>query len=351
MDRRKSIFIALLLIVATALPVAAQHEADTVFTFRFVPRGDMFYVPYSDNERELSRLIDCVEHNRDGILGGRVPLYVDGYCGSSGSESENMDVARTRSNRVKSELIVRCGIAERCFVTRNHATGGDSVTVTIRVAPSNLPGGEAKDCLRTDGKKDGTAVDINNKVEPAEDGTEQNAVAATHDIGQSLTTGEGGGAILLHANLLRWATLTPSLGVEWRVSPSWGILVNGSWTSWSWNGKKRRYALWEVMPEVRYYMSKEKRGYIGAMYKAGGFNYKLSATGRQGDLMGGGVTGGYRLRLSDALSLDFSVALGYLHADYEKYKVIDGVRVRSGKDTKNWWGPVGAGVTLVWQPF
>ena len=74
MDRRKSIFIALLLIVAAALPVAAQHEADTVFTFRFVPRGDMFYVPYSDNERELSRLIDCVEHNRDGILGGRVPL-------------------------------------------------------------------------------------------------------------------------------------------------------------------------------------------------------------------------------------------------------------------------------------
>ena len=102
------------------------------------------------------------------------------------------------------------------------------------------------------------------------------------------------------------------------------------------------------MPEVRWYMGKEKRGYLGAMFKAGEFNYKLSATGKQGDLMGGGITGGYLLRLNKALSLDFSVAIGCLHADYEKYEVTDGVRVRRGTETKNWWGPVNAGVTLVY---
>ena len=161
----------------------------------------------------------------------------------------------------------------------------------------------------------------------------------------------GSYTLSLRANLLRWATLTPDLGLEWRVHPSWGILVNGSWTSWSWNGKDRRYALWEVMPEVRYYIGKEKRGYLGAMFKAGQFNYKLSATGRQGDLMGGGITGGYQLRLSDALSLDFNVAVGCLHADYEQYETIGGVRVRAGKETKNWWGPINAGVTLVWKLF
>ena len=63
--------------------------------------------------------------------------------------------------------------------------------------------------------------------------------------------------ISLRANLLRWATLTPDLGVEWRFNPSWSISVNGSWTSWSWNDKDRRYALWEVMPELRYYIGKE----------------------------------------------------------------------------------------------
>ena len=155
----------------------------------------------------------------------------------------------------------------------------------------------------------------------------------------------------LRANLLRWATLTPDLGLEWRICPSWGIAINGSWTSWSWSDKDRRYALWEVAPEVRYYMGEKNAWYLGAMFKAGQFNYKLSETGKQGDLMGGGITAGYQLRLNKALDLDFNLALGYLNTDYEKYEVIDGVRVRRGNETKDWWGPINAGVTLVWKLF
>ena len=155
----------------------------------------------------------------------------------------------------------------------------------------------------------------------------------------------------LRANLLRWATLTPDLGLEWRFCPSWGIAVNGSWTSWSWNDKDRRYALWEVVPEVRYYMGEKKAWYLGAMFKTGQFNYKFSETGKQGDLMGGGITAGYQLRLNKALDLDFNLGLGYLNADFEKYEVIDGVRVRRGNETKDWCGPINAGVTLVWKLF
>ena len=155
----------------------------------------------------------------------------------------------------------------------------------------------------------------------------------------------------LRANLLRWATLTPDLGLEWRFCPSWGIAVNGSWTSWSWNDKDRRYALWEVVPEVRYYMGEKKAWYLGAMFKTGQFNYKFSEAGKQGDLMGGGITAGYQLRLNKALALDFNLGLGYLNADFEKYEVIDGVRVRRGNETKDWCGPINAGVTLVWKLF
>lgn len=87
------------------------------------------------------------------------------------------------------------------------------------------------------------------------------------------------------------------------------------------------------------------------MYKAGEFNYKPSATGKQGDLTGGGITGGYQLRLGKALSMDFSLSLGCLRADYEKYTVTDGTRVRQGKESNNWWGPTSAGVTLAWTIF
>ena len=68
-------------------------------------------------------------------------------------------------------------------------------------------------------------------------------------------------------------------------------MVHGSWTSWTWQDNARRYALWEVMPEVRWYPGEKKAWYVGAMFKAGQFNYKFSGTGRQGDLLGSGITG------------------------------------------------------------
>ena len=350
MSKKILFFTLFLWLTAVIVPVFAQEKADTTYTFRFVPQKDMFYVPWSDNDKELARLLECVRRNKDSILGGSLPLYVDGYCNSLDSEKENLRMAAIRSNRVKSELIVRGGIKEECFITRNHAADGDFVIVRLTVPAPEASAVESEGLSKAE-----EARHAAEKAEADRLAKEQAARKAEQPQEITATPLESPSSapynFALRANLLRWATLTPDLGLEWRVHPSWGILVNGSWTSWSWNGNDRRYALWEVMPEVRYYIGKEKRGYLGAMFKAGQFNYKLSATGKQGDLMGGGITGGYQLRLSDALSLDFNVAVGCLHADYEKYEVIDGVRVRAGKETKNWWGPVNAGVTLVWKLF
>ena len=376
-----SIKIKTILIIASLLTAvstfATRQKADTTYTFRFVPQKDMFYVPLDGNDRELARLLECVRRNKDSILGGSLPLYVDGYCNSLDSEKENLRMAAIRSNRVKSELIVRGGIKEECFITKphakSHAADGDLVIVRLTVPAPEASATESEGLSKAEeerlaaerAEQERKATEERRKAEEARHAAEkaeadrlakeQAARQAEQPQEITATSLESPSSTHYHfalrANLLRWATLTPDLGLEWRISPSWGIAVNGSWTSWTWQDNNRRYALWEVAPEVRYYIGKEKRGYLGAMFKAGEFNYKLSATGKQGDLMGGGITGGYQLRLSDALSLDFNVAVGCLHEDYEKYEVIDGVRVRAGKETKNWWGPVNAGVTLVWKLF
>ena len=185
------------------------------------------------------------------------------------------------------------------------------------------------------------------KVTAAEETGETNPVM--ENLAETGIVGKSSYTLALRANLLRWATLTPDLGVEWRINRHVGILVNGSGTSWSWDNKNRRYALWKVSPEVRYYIGKENQGYFGAMYHIGEFNYKLGATGRQGDYQGGGITGGYLLELNRALSLDFHAGIGYTRAEYDKYKVTDGVRVREGSDSKNYWGINQLGITLVWK--
>ena len=354
------------LLTLLLLPAMAQQKADTTYTFRFVPQKDMFYVPWNGNDMELARLLECIESNKTDILDGKLPLYVDGYCNSLNGEKENLAIAKIRSNRVKSELIIRAEIKEENFITRNHATEGDFVTVrlTVPVKETAVTDAEAEarrkaeaerleaekraeqERLAEEQRKAEEARLAAEKAE-AEKAAQQNTLADTPSETKITTDYH----LSLRANLLRWATLTPDLGLEWRICPSLGIAVNGSWTSWTWSDKDRRYALWEVAPEVRYYMGEKKAWYLGAMFKAGQFNYKLSETGKQGDLMGGGITAGYQLRLNKALNLDFNLGLGYLNADYEKYEVIDGVRVRRGNGTKDWLGPINAGVTLVWKLF
>ena len=364
---RKITFLTLFLwLMTVSFPVIAQQKADTTYTFRFVPQKDMFYVPWNGNDTELARLLECIENNKATILDGKLPLLVDGYCNSLGGEVKNLATAKIRANRVKSELITRAKIKEENFITRNHATEGDFVTVRLMVPAKETAVTDAEAEARR--KAEAERLETEKRAEQerraeeqrkaeearlaaekaeAEKTAHQNTLADTPSETKITTDYH----LFLRANLLRWATLTPDLGLEWRICPSWGIAVNGSWTSWSWSGKDRRYALWEVAPEVRYYMGEKKAWYLGAMFKTGQFNYKLSETGKQGDLMGGGITAGYQLRLNKVLALDFNLGLGYLNADFEKYEVIDDVRVRRGNETKDWCGPINAGVTLVWKLF
>jgi len=374
MSKRILFFILFSWLASAAFPAFAQQKTDTTYTFRFVPQKDMFYVPWNGNDTELARLLECIENSKVTIFDGKLPLLVDGYCNSLGGEAENLATAKIRANRVKSELIIRAKIKEENFITHNHATEGDFVIVrlTLPAKETAVTDAEAEARCKAEAERLETekraeqerlaeeqrkAEEARLAAEPtvagrrerqkAEAAAQQNTLADTPSE-TKITTDHH---LSLRANLMRWATLTPDLGLEWRICPSWGIAVNGSWTSWSWSDKDRRYALWEVAPEVRYYMGEKKAWYLGAMFKAGQFNYKISETGKQGDLMGGGITAGYQLRLNKALALDFNLGLGYLNADYEKYEVIDGVRVRHGNETKDWWGPINAGVTLVWKLF
>ena len=374
---RKITFLTLFLwLMTVTFPVIAQQKTDTTYTFRFVSQKDMFYVPWNGNDTELARLLECIENSKATIFDGKLPLLVDGYCNSLGGEAENLATAKIRANRVKSELITRAKIKEENFITHNHATEGDFVTVrlTVPVKETAVTDAEAEARRKAEAERLETekraeqerlaeeqrkAEEARLAAEPtvagrrerqkaeAEKAALQNTLANTPSETKITTDYH----LSLRANLLRWATLTPDLGLEWRICPSWGIAVNGSWTSWTWSDKDRRYALWEVAPEIRYYMGEKKAWYLGAMFKAGQFNYKLSETGKQGDLMGGGITAGYQLRLNKALALDFNLGLGYQNADFEKYEVIDGVRVRRDNETKDWWGPINAGVTLVWKLF
>lgn len=133
-----------LLLATILLPLSAQEKPGTVYTFRFVPDRDIFYVPYNGNDTELARLMQCVEQYRADILSGETPLYVDGHSTAAEDEAENLAMAKIRSNRVKSELIVRLKLTEECFITKNHSGSGDYVTVRIVIPADKDEAEEAR---------------------------------------------------------------------------------------------------------------------------------------------------------------------------------------------------------------
>ena len=397
MKKSKQLLLITALLFIWELPVIAQQPTDTTYIFRFVPNDDMFYVPWNGNDRSLHQLLNILEKNKKQLQAGQMYISVSSYAASANDILTSERMAYIRNNRIKSELITQGGLTEQMFVTDRAILSSygkeklrNVVVVTFPASVekvAEIAGIEAARRVENYNKeRSGKAERERPFIEQAarekaeaerlaKEQAEREHLAAqekarkqaeterlaaereekeraeTERLAAEAAAKAKAHSLSLRANLLRWGTLTPDLGVEWRLNRHVGILVNGSYTSWTWNSNDHRYALWEIAPEARYYIGKEKRGYIGAIYKAGSFNYKLSEIGKQGNLMGGGLTGGYQLKLNKALNLDFSLALGCLHADYDKYIVIDGIRVRQGKETKNWWGPISAGVTLVWNVF
>ena len=259
-----------LVLWAVVYPLVAQTQGDTIYHFRFEPGNDGLYTAYRNNGTELTRLLSCVVQNKEAILAGTIPILVDGYCSSLHDEAAARAIARIRSNRVKSELITREGLSEACFTTSNHTSGGDYVTVRIAIpaqpsesGPEQQAEAERLEAEQQRLKAEQQRLEAEQQRAEAEaqrarlEAEKQRLEAEKQRLEAERQRAEAGHPehdsyhLALRANLLRWATLTPDLGIEWRIAPAWGLMVNGSWTSWTWDNNARRYALWEVSPELR----------------------------------------------------------------------------------------------------
>lgn len=357
----------------SCLATAWAQKADSLYIFRFVQEKDVFYVPWRDNGGQLEQLVSLLQQYKEAITAGSITLYINGYCTGQPTHRENLRMAAIRSNRVKSELIRRAGLAEEHFITANHQGSykeeRNVVTVTVRIPVDTREVAE-RDFSDTDDTDD-TDLKAAQPQEPAAQQTvqqpentvqqpentpqqEKKSVSSVSSVSKKSPASpsrKGCIPLSLRANLLRWATLTPDLGIEWYATPHISILLNASWTSWSWKEKARRYALWNLSPEVRHYLGTAHHGYLGLMYHTGEFNYKLTSTGRQGSYHGGGITGGYLWMFRPSWGIDFHLSAGYTRAEYDTYTLAPtGIRVyKEHNASRNYWGINSAAITLIWK--
>ncbi|MCD8176474.1 MAG: DUF3575 domain-containing protein [Tannerellaceae bacterium] len=309
---------------------------------------DIFYVPWGGNNMELERLYALIDEYRAEIISGDMPVYVDGYC-ASGDVETGLQLAKIRSNRVKSELIVQKGLLEKHFITNNYAVPyqeqKDVVVVTLRIpAPKQEPQQESQPQPQP--------VPEQVTPFPVEEPQPETVVDIVPAVWQADYP-----PFAIRTNLLYDAFLTPTLGVEWRMNRYVGIKLDGSFAYWG-NQHGRVQKLWLISPEVCWYLLDTQPFYVGLGANIGeaniyrGFAKILSKdTGYQGHIYGGGVTVGYQLPLSSHFAIDFNLGLGYTRFNYDTFYISNDVRVYKGRDlTKNFWGPTQAGISLVWRP-
>ena len=110
--------------------------------------------------------------------------------------------------------------------------------------------------------------------------------------------------VALKTNVLYWATSTPNIGVETRISPRWTLGFNAGYNPFTFSdNSKLRHLL--VQPEARYWLCSTFAGhFVGANmfyshYNAGNIDLpfgmlpELSDHRFQGDLAGAGLFYGY----------------------------------------------------------
>lgn len=352
-----SLLLVALLLGMLALPLSAQEKADSVFSFRFFSGRDGFFAPGMNNGAELTRLFDCVDRYRDVITDRKIPLHVDGYCNSKGSEAANLAVARTRSNRVKSELITRKGLTEDCFLTHNHAEQGDFVTVQF-VIPKEEVRATPQPVAPVEKEVTPAPVATPDEVEAAPaadtaDSYEDNSYSSDNSTPPALPAATAGpDRLVLKTNLLYYAALMPNVEIEWMFADRWSAAfeIQGAWYGKHWPHKAYRVST--ALPELRYWAIDRSRWhgmYVGVFAGAGLYDLSDRKKGHRGEGAMAGLSVGYMWPISNRLSLDAGIGAGYLYARDKVYAPIDGHFLYQYTKDINYFGPLRLKLSLVWR--
>ncbi|WP_321438086.1 DUF3575 domain-containing protein [uncultured Bacteroides sp.] len=156
--------------------------------------------------------------------------------------------------------------------------------------------------------------------------------------------------IALKTNALYWATLSPNIDGEFRLSRhvtlDLGVAGNFSTTV-----KDNTFKFQQVSPEVRYWFSRPMaRHFVGLTGFAANYNFKFNDTKYDGDALAAGLTYGFDWVLSRRCNLETTVGAGMLKYRCFDYPV-DGVKPLSPNKDKTIFAPLKLGVSFSYLLF
>ena len=165
--------------------------------------------------------------------------------------------------------------------------------------------------------------------------------------------------LAIKSNLLYWATASPNLAVEFGIARKWTLNILAGLNPWDLNSDKGGIRHGLVQPEIRYWFcNRFERHFVGLHGLYGRYeiaNIDLSPIGNdltgkryKGWGAGGGISYGYHLPMGKRWGWEFTVGMGYLYLDYDKYSC-DTCDKHLGTKAKHYFGPTKVGVSLLYM--
>lgn len=155
--------------------------------------------------------------------------------------------------------------------------------------------------------------------------------------------------IALKTNALYWATLSPNLGGEFRLSRHFTLDMSlaGNFTS------KEKYKLQfqQIAPELRYWMSRPMaRHFVGFTSSFTNYNFKFNDNYYDGDAFAAGLVYGFNWVIGRRWNIETSLGAGLL-----KYRCFDypvgTEKPLSPNNDKVIWAPIKVGVSISYVLF
>ncbi|WP_291530655.1 DUF3575 domain-containing protein [Bacteroides sp. UBA939] len=361
MQIRNKLLVILLGLFITGKTLAQESQslsAERTIVFKFLSGKDVFWSNLNDNANELNRLNMLIDEFYSDIISGQMPVYVDGYCASLPTKRENIRTAFLRANRVKSELIIRKGLKEKHFITKNYVTDynghKDIVIVTIRIpAPKEEQHTEPEQEIEQEINAEPISENQQAIISVADTATieeSESQIASKHQeaIIPQITASR---YIAIKTNLAAWAGTMLNAAIDIQAGKHISVELPVIWCPWH-IGDSRSVRMLAFQPEARWWLSQLGQGHFFgvhaslAWYNVKWKNDRYQNTGRP--LLGAGLSYGYLLPLGDRWASEFTLGAGYANLRYDTYyNIDDGARINTR--TKNYWGITRIGISVAYR--
>lgn len=162
------------------------------------------------------------------------------------------------------------------------------------------------------------------------------------------------GRFSFKTNLVYDFVLAPSLEVEYHFNPSWSLNLEYEMGWWKKKSKNKTYEIAMVSPEARWWFKSSTPGngyYLGAFPGYAWFDFENGGTGHRGHGVFGGMSFGFVKPLTDKLSFEAGLGVGYLNLRYKDYEPVDDHHVYTRTKSTGYFGPLKVKLALVWHPW